>query len=66
MKSKCGEGIKELLLSVLSIQKVTDMLSLNHYLSFYTTLMTVLNKEDWQSMKLKYESSFTTPSGAPQ
>ena len=35
------------------------MLSLNHSLSLKTELMTVLNKEDWQSMKLKkYESPF--------
>ena len=26
------------------------MLSLNHHLFLYTKLMTVLNKEDWQSM----------------
>ena len=29
------------------------MLSSNHNLSLYTKLMTVLNKEDWQSMKQK-------------
>ena len=33
------------------IQKVTDMFSSNHHLSLYTKLMTVLNKEDYQSMK---------------
>ena len=27
------------------------MLSSNHLLSLYTKLMTILNKEDWQSMK---------------
>ena len=27
------------------------MLSSNHHFSLYTKLMTVLNKEDWQSMK---------------
>ena len=41
------EGIKELFF----IQKITDMLSSNHHLSLYTKLMTVLNREDWQSMK---------------
>ena len=30
------------------------MLSSNHNLSLYTKLMTVLNKDDWQS--IKYES----------
>ena len=29
------------------------MLSSNHHLSLYTKLMTVLDKEDWQSMKKK-------------
>ena len=32
-------------------QRITDMLSSNHNLSLYTKLMTVPNKEDWQSMK---------------
>ena len=36
---------------VFSILKIIDMLSSSHYLSLYTKLMTVLNKEDWQSMK---------------
>ena len=39
-----------ILFSALSKQKETDMLSLKHYLSLYTKLMTVLNK-DWHSMK---------------
>ena len=29
------------------------MHSSNHHLSLYTKLITVLNKEDWQSMKIK-------------
>ena len=32
------------------------MLSSNHDLSLYTKLMTVLNDDDWQSMKYKNES----------
>ena len=44
-------GNKRDLFQLFSIQKTTDMLSLNHNLSLYTKLMTVLNKEDWQSMK---------------
>ena len=44
-------GNKIILFQVFSIQKITDMLSLNHHLSLYTKLITVLNKEDWQSMK---------------
>ena len=34
------------------------MLSSNHHLSLYTKLVTVLNKEDWQSMKktVSYDS----------
>ena len=30
------------------------MLSSNHHLSLYTKFVTVLNKEDWQSMKSNY------------
>ena len=45
-----GEN-KKILFQVFFIQKITDMLSPNRSLSLYTTLMTVLNKEDWQSMK---------------
>ena len=44
-------GNKRILFKVFSIQKITDMLSSNNYLSLYTKIMTVLNKEDWQSMK---------------
>ena len=51
MKHECGERIKELFFKVFFIQKITDMLSSNHNLSLYTKLMTVLNKEDWQSIK---------------
>ena len=40
-----------MLFQVFSIQKITDLLSSNNNLSLYTKLMTVLNKEDWQSMK---------------
>ena len=55
-------GNKRIPFSVLSIQQVTDMLSSNHHLSSYTKLMTVLNKEDWQSMiDKKYELPLTTP-----
>ena len=43
--------MKEFFFKFLSIRKITDMLSLNHYLSLYTKLTTVFNKEDWQSMK---------------
>ena len=42
-------GNKGILFQIL--QKITDMLSSNHNLFSYTKLMTVLNKEDWQSMK---------------
>ena len=44
-------GNKRIIFQVFSIQKITEMLSSNHDLSLYTKLMTVLNKEDWQSMK---------------
>ena len=44
-------GNKIILFQVFPIQKITDMLSSNHSLFLYTKLMTVLNKEDWQSMK---------------
>ena len=44
---------KRTLCQVFSIQKITDMLSSSHHLSLYTKLITVLNKEDWQSMKYK-------------
>ena len=43
--------MKEFFFNFFSIQKITDMLSSNHHLSLYTELTTVLNKEDWQSMK---------------
>ena len=46
-------GNKKILFQVFYIQKITDMISSNHHLSLYTKLMTVLNKEDWQSMKIK-------------
>ena len=49
-------GNKRIPFQIFSIKKITDMLSSNHHLSLYTKLMTVLNKEDWQSMKKKYES----------
>ena len=39
-------------LVVFSMHKITEMKS-NYHLSLYTKLMTVLYKEDWQSMKLK-------------
>ena len=42
-------GNKRILFQIFSVQKIADMLSSNHHL--YTKLMTVLNKEDWQSMK---------------
>ena len=42
---------KIIFLKIFSIQEITDMLSSNHHLSLYTKLMTVLNKEDLQSMK---------------
>ena len=44
-------GNKIILFQVFCIQKIADMLSSNHYLSLYTKFITVLNKEDWQSMK---------------
>ena len=44
-------GNKRIIFQIFSIQKITDMLSSNHHLFLYTKLMTVLNKEDWQSMK---------------
>ena len=44
-------GNKRIIFQVFSIQKITDMLSSNHNLSLYTKVLTVLNKEDWQSMK---------------
>ena len=44
-------GNKRILFQRFSIQKITDMLSSNHNWSLYTKLMTVLNKEDSQSMK---------------
>ena len=40
-----------MLFQIFSIQKLTDMLSSKHNLSLYTKLMTVLDKEDWKSMK---------------
>ena len=40
-----------MLFQVFSIHKITGMLSSNHNLSLNTKLMTVLNKEDWQSTK---------------
>ena len=46
-----GKGNKRILFQVFSTQKITDMLSSNQNLSLYANLMTVLNKEDWQSMK---------------
>ena len=46
-------GNKIILFQVCFIRKIIDMLSLNHHLLSYTKLMTVLNKEDWQSMKYK-------------
>ena len=53
IKNQCGEGIKEFfqVFSEFFTQKITDMLSSNHHSSLYTKLITVLNKEDWQSMK---------------
>ena len=42
---------KRILFQIFSIQKITDMLSSIHPLSLYTKLTTVLNEEDWQSMK---------------
>ena len=44
-------GNKRILFQVFSIQKVTDMLSSNYHLSLYIKIVTVLDKEDWQSMK---------------
>ena len=44
-------GNKIILFESISIQKITDMLSSNHNLSLYAKLMTVLNKDDWQSIK---------------
>ena len=44
-------GNIRILSRVFSTQKIDDMLSSNHHLSLYTKLITVLNKEDWQSMK---------------
>ena len=44
-------GNKKIIFHVFSIKKITDMISSNHNLPLYTKLMTVLNKEDWQSMK---------------
>ena len=50
-------GNKRILFHVFSIQKITDLPSSNHSLSLYTELMTVLNKEDWQTINHeKYES----------
>ena len=49
MKNKCGEGKKNYFSNIFHTED--DMLSSNHHLSLYTKLMTVLNKEDWQSMK---------------
>ena len=40
-----------MLFEAFSIQKITDMLSSKHHLSLYTKAMTVLNKENWQSME---------------
>ena len=51
---------KIILFQVFSIQKITDMLPLNHHLSLYTKLMTVLNKEDWQSMSHHSQHHFFT------
>ena len=53
MKDKCGEGYERSLFQVFSIQKITDIPPSKHHLSLYTRLMTVLNNEDWQSMKEK-------------
>ena len=44
-------GNKIILFQVFPIKKITDMLSSDHHLSLYKKLMTVLNKEDRQSMK---------------
>ena len=44
-------GNERILFQVFSLEKITDMLSSNHNLSLFTKLMTVLNEEDWQSMK---------------
>ena len=52
--------MKEFFLKVISIQKVAYMLSSNHHLSVYTNLMTVLNKEDWQTESMKHELRVTT------
>ena len=42
---------------VFSIQKITDMLSSKHHLSSYTKVMTVLNKQDWQSIACEHALS---------
>ena len=44
-------GNKRIIFQIFSIQKITDMVLSNHNLSLCTKLITVLNKEDWQSMK---------------
>ena len=44
-------GNKRILFQIFSIQKIIDMLSSNHNLSLYTKLMTVLDKENSQSIK---------------
>ena len=53
-------GNKRNLSQVFSIQKITDMLTSNHSLSLHTKLMTVLNKEDWQSMSHHSKHHFIT------
>ena len=45
--------MKEFFFKYLPYKKITDMLSSNCNLSLFSKLMTVLNKEDWQSMKLE-------------
>ena len=53
-------GNKRILFQIFFAQEITDMLSSNHHLSSYTKLMTVLNKEDWQSMSHHSKHHFIT------
>ena len=44
--------MKRFFSQVFSIQKIIDMISSNRFCPcMHTKLMTVLNKEDWKSMK---------------
>ena len=44
-------GNKRILFQLFCMQKITNMLLVNHHLSLYTKVLTVLNKEDWKIMK---------------